>query len=208
MTCRSLILFSFAAALLVAGCSDDTTQTSTVSVRTNPEADFSRFETFSVVTKDLVDPPDLDPDQEAFNDYVNGLIIDAMQAEPVCLTYIPADSVTDENEPDLWAANGLARTVDGGYYYECCGGYYWGYWGWYWDPCAYWCPEYVEYEVGNMLIPVGRRPAASGADPIAVFGGLAQSITGTGPDSRTKAREGVEAIFQQWPEKRTCPTSP
>lgn len=194
-----------ASTLLVASCADDTVQTGSVTVRSNPAVDFTQFQTFSVVTEDLVDPPDLDEDQQAFNDYVNGLIVEAMQAEPVCLTFIPPDEVTEQNEPDLWAANGLGRTTEGGYYYECCGGYWWGYWGWYWDPCAYWCPEYVEYEVGNLLIPVGRAPEAPGADPVAVFGGLAQSILGTEDELQSKARQAVELIFQQWPDQRTCP---
>ena len=116
-------------------------------------------------------------------------------------------TVTEQMQPDLWAANGLGRTTEGGYYYECCGGYWWGYWGWYWDPCAYWCPQYVEYEVGNLLIPVGRAPAASGEEPVAVFGGLAQSILNTGPDIETKVRQAVQEIFQQWPDKRPCPPS-
>lgn len=191
-------------ALIVSSCGDDSDSIS-ITVRSNPDVDFTQFETFSVVTEDLVEPPDLDEDQMVFNDMVNDLIVEAMQAEPVCLTFIPPGAVTEENQPDLWAANGLGRTTEGGYYYECCGGYWWGYWGWYWDPCAYWCPEYVEYDVGNLLIPVGRAPEASGADPVAVFAGLAQSIEGTGPDVETKVRDAVQEIFERWPDKRTCP---
>lgn len=207
MAYHSLRIFFVAAVLSAAGCADDV-QTSTVTVEFDENVDFTQFQTFSVVTADLVNPPDLEPDQEAFNDLVNDLIVDAMQAEPVCMRFIPPQDVTDQEQPDLWAANGLGRSTEGGYYYECCGGYWWGYWGWYWDPCAYWCPAYVEYEVGSLLIPVGRSPAASGGEPVALFAGLAQSILDTGPDVETKVRQAVEDVFAQWPDKRTCSAAP
>jgi hypothetical protein len=185
-------------------------QTGSITVRSDDTVDFTQFETFSVITSDIVPPedlPDIGEDEMAFNDMVNGLIVEAMQAPPVCLTLIDPEDVTDDNQPDLWAANGLARTTDGGYYYECVGGWWWGYWGWYWDSCAYWYPVYVEYDVGNMLIPVGPPPG-EGEEPAPIFAGLAQSIVGTGPDAQTKAREAVRAIFQQWPDPRTCPQLP
>lgn len=184
-------------------------QTGSVDVQWDQDAIaiFEAAQTFSVVTEDIVPPenlPDLDKDQMAFNDMVNGLIIEAMQKEPVCLTLVPTDEVTPENQPDLWAANGLAQTTDGGYYYECVGGWWWGYWGWYWDSCAYWRPTYVEWDVGSLLIPVGP-PRAQGEAPELIFAGLAQSVLGTGPDVATKVQKAVNAIFQQWPDPRTCP---
>ncbi|KPK11213.1 MAG: hypothetical protein AMJ62_16400 [Myxococcales bacterium SG8_38] len=206
MKTRLLCAFFVAPALLAASCADDS---SSVSVNVKSAGDFTQFQTFSVVTKEMAeenpDFPDLDADQEAFNNSVNNLIIEAMQAEPVCLTFIRPQDVTEQNQPDLWAANGLGRETEGGYYYDCCGGYWWGYWGWYWDPCAYWCPQYVEYDVGSLLIPVASLPAASGEEPDALFLGLAQTIIQTAPDVDTKVREAVDRIFQQWPEKRTCP---
>jgi len=200
-----LVTFS----LVTLSCADSgIVKTGSLTVRSDDTVDFSQFQTFSVITSDIVDPDDLvlDDEQMAFNDMVNGMIVEAMQAEPVCLTLIPADEVTEENQPDLWAANGLARTTDGGYYYECRGGWWWGYWGWYWDPCAYWYPVYVEYNVGNLLIPVGPPPA-EGDDPAPIFAGLAQSIAGTGTDVE-KVRAAVDAIFQQWPVKNSCPQEP
>jgi hypothetical protein len=198
-----------ASSLFALSCATDTVvQTGQIIVHWDHTVDFTQFETFSVVTSDVVPPenlPELDEDQMAFNDMVNGLIIEAMQAEPVCLTLIAPED-TEENPPDLWAANGLARTTDGGYYYECIGGWWWGYWGWYWDPCKWWVPRYVEYDVGNLLIPVGPPPG-EGEDAEPIFAGLAQSVLGTGPDAETKVRAAVEAIFQQWPDKRICPPS-
>jgi hypothetical protein len=169
---------------------------------------FEGAQTFSVITANLVDPPDLDDEQTAFNEMVNEIIIEAMQAEPVCLTLIPPDEAIDENQPDLWAANGLARATEGGYYYECVGGWWWGYWGWYWDSCAYWRPTYVEWDVGSLLVPVGPPPAA-GEEPELIFAGLAQSVLGTSSgDVEAKVRFAVDAIFAQWPDPRTCPQLP
>ena len=130
--------------------------------------------------------PDPEDGQVGFNKMVNDLIIqDAMQKEPVCLTLVDSHGpqVTPENQPDLWAANGLAQTTERRLdYYECVGGWWWGYWGWYWDSCAYWRPTYVEWDVGSLLIPVGPPPA-EGEDPELIFAGLAQSVVGTGPDA-------------------------
>ena len=182
-------------------------QTSSLEVRFDETIDFSQFDTFSVLTADIVPPedlPDLDDEQMAFNDMVNELIIEAMQAEPVCMTLIEPEDVTDENQPDLWAANGLGQSTDGGYYYQCVGGWWWGYWGWYWDACATWYPVYVEYDVGSLLIPVGPPPGQD-EEAAPIFAGLAQSVLATGPDVETKVREAVRAIFQQWPVRRPCP---
>ena len=195
--------------LLGLGCANTgVVQTGSLDVQWDPAklGEFKAAQTFSVLTADIVPPenlPDLDDEQMAFNDMVNGMIIEAMQAEPVCLTFIPPDQVTDENQPDLWAANGLARTTEGGYYYECVGGWWWGYWGWYWDSCAFWRPVYVEYDVGSLLIPVGPPPAAN-ETPEMIFAGLAQKVVGTGSGVETEVRRAVDAIFQQWPDKRIC----
>ena len=205
-----LLIVSSLFGLVGLGCSNTgVVQTGSIEVQWDMDkiGEFKAAQTFSVLTADIVPPenlPDLDDEQMAFNDMVNDLIIEAMQAEPVCLTLIPTDEVTDENQPDLWAANGLARATEGGYYYECVGGWWWGYWGWYWDSCAYWRPTYVEYDVGSLLIPVGPPPAAN-EEPELIFAGLAQSVVGTGADTETKVRFAVEEIFKQWPDQRTCP---
>ena len=198
-------------ALLAFGCANDSVvQTGTIDVKVADNVDFTEFRTFSVVTSDLVETPpeipELGEEQQAFNRQVNQLIIDAMRAEPVCLEYIPADEVTEENQPDLWAANGLGRSSDDGYVYECCGGWWWGYWGWYWDPCAYWCPVYVEYEVVSLVVPVGLPPSGdfSPDTPQIVFAGLAQALLGTGTPTTEQINIAIDEIFSQWPDPRTC----
>jgi hypothetical protein len=204
---RSIPLFALVlSCLALFGCEDDV-QTATVQVEFNDDVDFTRFETFSVVTEDLVDPPEdlpgLTEDQQAFNRRVNELIIEAMESEPVCLEYIPTDQASAENPPDLWAANGLARSNGDGYVYDCCGGWWWGYWGWYWNSCAYLCPTYVEWEVGSLFVPVGFTPE-QGEQPGAVFAGLVRALAESETPTDEQLRTAVNAIFQQWPDKRAC----
>lgn len=209
LRCCSFVLIAVSS-LFVLSCADSTAvQTGSVEVQWNRDniADFQSAQTFSVVTSDIVPDealPELDDEQMAFNDMVNDLIVEAMQAEPVCLTFLDPQDVTDEIQPDLWAANGVSRETNGGYVYECVGGWWWGYWGWYWDSCAYWVPTYVEYDVGSLLIPVGLPPVGEDS-PHLIFAGLAQSVLGTGADTQTKVRTAIDLIFQQWPDPRTCP---
>jgi len=206
---RSSLILLLIASLFSLSCNQAVIQTGTPEVKFDETVDFTQFQTFSVVTSDIVPPedvPQLDDEQVAFNDMVNTLIIQAMQAEPVCLTFVPPGDVTAENQPDLWAANGLGRSEQGGYYYQCVGGWWWGYWGWYWDPCASWYPVYVEYQVGSLLIPVGPPPVGN-ADPTPIFVGLAQSVVGTGPTPESKIQTAVQQIFAQWPDPRSCPSN-
>ncbi len=198
-------------ALLALSCANDSVvQTGTIDVKVADNVDFTKFQTFSVVTSDIVETPpelpELGEDQQAFNDRVNQLIVQAMQAEPVCLQYIPPEQVTEENQPDLWAANGLGRSSDDGYVYGCCGGWWWGYWGWYWNPCAYWCPVYVEYEVGSLLVPVGLPPTgdASLDEPEIVYAGLAQALVDAGTPTNEQISYAITEIFAQWPDPRQC----
>ncbi len=202
---RLTLVTLLASSLVTLGCSDDTVQTSQLIVRANPDVDFSQFETFTVVTAELApDAPQPGEDEKFFDDLVNELIMEAMTSEPVCLTFIPPDEVTEENQPDLYAANGLARSEDEGVIWECVGGWWWGYWGWFWDSCLWLSPVPVEWEVGSLLVPVGPPPSED-EEAKPVFTGLAESIVGTGPDVETQVTAAVQAIFQQWPVDNSCP---
>jgi hypothetical protein len=204
----SPVVLLVASSLLALSCGDSgVVQTGQIVVEYDRTFDFSQLETFSVVTSDVAPPgtPEPGPDELFFNNLVNELIIEAMTSEPVCMEFIPAAEVTDATQPDVWAANGLAKTTGEGTVWQCVGGWWWGWWGWQWDPCRWVTPVPVEFDVGNLFIPVGPAPV-EGEDPAAIFAGLAQSVAGTGPDVETKVRAAVEAIFAQWPDRRTCPT--
>ena len=64
-----VIAFSF----LALSCADTVVQTGSIEVKWDPaEIEvFQAAQTFGVLTSDLVDPPELDPEQMAFNDMVN-----------------------------------------------------------------------------------------------------------------------------------------
>jgi hypothetical protein len=201
---HSALLLFIACGTTFLGCGS-AVETGEIVVNYDETVDFSQFETFTVLTPELVpDAPEPGEDEEIFNELVNDLIIDAMTAPPVCMTFIPPEEVTETNQPDLFAGNGLSRTTDQGVVWRCVGGWWWGFWGWFWDPCAWLAPVPVEFEVGSLLIPVGPRPA-EGEDPEPVFTGLGQSVLGTGPSIEVKVRNAVQAIFAQWPEPRSCP---
>ncbi|MGB8224880.1 MAG: DUF4136 domain-containing protein [Polyangiales bacterium] len=180
------------------------TRTGEINVEFDEDADFSQFETFTVLTPELVpDAEELGVDAKLFNEAVNTLIIDAMTAPPVCLTFIPPERVTDSNQPDLFAGNGLSRTTDQGTVWRCVGGWWWGTWGWFWDPCLWRTPVTVEFDVGSLYLPVGPRPAA-GEDAKPIFNGTARKLLDTGTSIDDKVRTAVREIFQRWPERRTC----
>jgi hypothetical protein len=199
----SALLFLAACGATLCACGS-AVETGEIVVNYDHTVDFSQFETFTVLTPELVpNAPEPGEDEEIFNEMVNDLIIAAMTAPPVCMTFIPPEEVTEANQPDLFAGNGLSRTKDEGVVWQCVGGWWWGVWGWFWDPCAWLAPVPVEFEVGSLLIPVGPRPA-EGEEPEPVFTGLGQSVLGRGTSIDVKVRNAVSAIFAQWPVQRSC----
>jgi hypothetical protein len=90
---RSLV-FVVASSLALIGCggANDTAEV-VVNVNYDSRVDFSQFETFAVLTPELVpDAPEPGDDEEIFNDLVNDLIVEAMTSEPVCMTFIPPET--------------------------------------------------------------------------------------------------------------------
>lgn len=191
--------------LVALSCANDTVvRTGEIIVRSDPDALFESYQTFSVLTADIVpDPPEIDEDQQLFNDQVNAMIIDAMTKEPVCLEFIDPEDVDENNVPDVFAGNGLAVNTEEGVWWQCMGGWWWGWWGWYWDPCKWIVPVPVDWDVGTMLIPVGPPPA-DGEDAKPVFAGIAEALLSPGPIDEDAVRAAVDYIFQQWPDKREC----
>ncbi|MGB5810296.1 MAG: DUF4136 domain-containing protein [Polyangiales bacterium] len=196
--------------LALVSCNDSGIQTDTVEVTWDRTVDFTQFQTFSVVTQEIIEnnpdfppPPELPDDAVAAIEQINALIIQAMGPSGLGYTYIPPEQVTQENQPDLWAGNIGAVGEEQGVVWECVGGWWWGYWGWYWDPCAWQYPRNVDLDVGSLLIPV----AATALGEV-IFGGLAQGIDYVGADNEERIRNAVAAIFVQWPSEQTGSTSP
>ncbi|MGB8331309.1 MAG: DUF4136 domain-containing protein [Polyangiales bacterium] len=200
---RSSLIILMLSCVTVFGCGS-VSKIGEISVYYDENTDFSQFETFTVLTPELVpDGRDPEDDEELFNDRVNDLIVEAMTAEPVCMRFIPPEEVTDANEPDLYAANGLTRSTEEGVTWQCVGGWWWGAWGRFWDPCRWRTQVPVQLEVGSLYLPVGPRPE-QGEDPTPVFTGTARALLGTGSNVDEKVRTAVRAIFEQWPHPRTC----
>ncbi|MGB8224579.1 MAG: hypothetical protein WCF10_18440, partial [Polyangiales bacterium] len=132
---RSPLVILIPLCLSVFGCGG-VSRVAEITVDYDETTDFSQFETFTVLTPELV-PEVREPatDEALFNDLVNDLIIEAMTSTPVCMTFIPPEEVTDTNQPDLFAANGLSRATEEGVVWQCVGGWWWGAWGRFWDPC-------------------------------------------------------------------------
>ena len=160
-----------------------------VTVRWHESANFTQFRTFGIVTEEQAGEPqpDIPEDVAAFNDFVNELIRD---------NFIEL-GLTESDDPDVWAGNVAWIGEEEGVVWVCVPGYWWGYWGWYWDPCKWEYPEFVTYEVGTLLIPVGQ---ASTEEP--VFVGAAKGVE---PSVNTRARVelAVDAIFARWPSNQT-----
>ena len=199
------LLTMLIASVAVLSCANDNTvATGQLIVEFDPTVDFSQIETFSIVTQEVAPPdaPEPSDDEVVFNNQINELIIEAMTSSPVCMEYIPREEAADR-APDVWAANGVARTTGEGTVWQCQGGWWWGWYGWWWDPCAWLVPVPVEFDVGNLFVPVGPAPE-EGVDTEMIFAGLAQSVA-TGQDVETKVAQAIQAIFAQWPVQRTCP---
>jgi len=188
----------------VLACGSGVTRTGEISVEVDENVDFSQFQTFSVLTPELVPEADeLELEAKLFNEAVNDLIVEAMTAPPVCMTFIPPEQVTETNQPDLFAGNGLSRATGEGTQWQCVGGWWWGGWGWFWNPCLWRTPVTVEFEVGSLYVPVGPRPA-EGEDAEPIFKGTARALVGTGTNVDDKVQTAVRVFFEQWPEQRTC----
>ncbi len=205
LRCTGVALL-MAFSLVVLGCGDEGAQTGSLKVDWDRTVDFTQFQTFSVVTRQIIEsnpdvpqpPPNLPADAEAAIAQINALIIEAMGPTGLGYEYIPPDQVTSENQPDLWAGNIGAVTEEQGVIYECNGGWWWGYWGWYWDPCAWVVPRIIEFDVGSLLIPVG-----SSATQEPIFWGLARGIDYAGANNEERVRNAMSAIFAQWPSDQT-----
>ena len=198
------LVVGVAASVLLTSCGGSVSQLGEITVEFDEDVDFSEFETFTVLTEELVPEADwLDTEAKLFTEEVNQLIVDAMTGPPACMTFIPPEQVAAGEEPDLFAGNGLTRTTREGTQWRCVGGWWWGTWGWFWDPCLWRTPVTVEFEVGSLYLPVGPRPDED-ADPEPVFIGIGRRLLDGNLDVETEVARAVRTVFERWPVRRTC----
>jgi hypothetical protein len=181
-------------------CNDDTPDDKVIT-RVKPGVDFADYETFRINDElkegDLVDAgvdPDNIPDDIRLNiDTANDQARIELEARGLT-------EVGDNDDADLVIVS-LGSTEDkGGYYWECVPGYWWGYWGWAWDTCAWLEPVYVNYKIGTMALGL--------ADPSkedVVFGGLLQGIADGSNNVEDRIRNGVHTMFKDYPVPPTTP---
>jgi len=176
--------------LMMFGCSDDDGPSGEVRVEWDQQANFTQFQTFGIVTSvqaGFDGLPNAPEEVVAFNDYVNQQI--RLQLQSLGLT----ESAT----PDVWVGNLAWLNEQSSIVYECVPGDWWGYWGWYWEPCDWVYPTIVDYEVGSLLITVGEA-----ATQTPVFIGLARGVEPR-EDTPDRVDAAVADIFSQWPVEQT-----
>ena len=146
--------------------------------------DFSLYQTFGFV--------DFPEDQlEDAPEYIvnnNNRIQNAVTDELIEL------GLTEAEDPDLLVTSLAYTEQDSAYVYDCTSAVYW--WGdtLGYSNCAWVDVDYVEYDVGTILI-LGGDPS----EEIIVFTGVMQGIVDSSSDSQARIDEGLDYIFGQWP---------
>lgn len=181
-----LVRFAIAAAVLLAGSCADPGYNDYIATRVDPAVDFTQYHTFALSTAPM--PPGT-PANVAVN-----IATAQQEAREQLLAYGLTEVDGATGNPDLVVFSLGATQQSGGYVWSCVPGYWWGYWGWVWDPCAWLEPIYVTYATGSLVVGT--------ADPKlkkVVFGGIAQGeITGTGNPTQ-RIQEDVARIFAAFP---------
>jgi hypothetical protein len=183
-------------ALAAYACDDDEGPADAVYARAKHGVDFSQYKTFHVdeeLTQD--DLADAGVDVEDFPDDIK-YNIDAANAQArVELQTLGLTEADSESDADLIVATMGSTKSQDAIYWECVPGYWWGYYGWYWDSCAWLDPEYVEFAVGSLVLGLGDPEMKD-----IVFGGLLQGVVTGGGDATERIRAGVHEMFLQYPK--------
>jgi hypothetical protein len=159
--------------------------------------DFSEYKTFHVddelTQEDLadagVDIEDFPEDVKANIDVANDQARLELEAQGL-------EEVGEDEEPDLIIASLGSTKEQDAIYWDCVPGSWWGYWGWYWDDCAWIDPDYVQYTIGSVVLGVSDPEMKK-----IVFGGLLRGlVTGSG-DAEPRIRSGVHELFKSYPDQ-------
>jgi hypothetical protein len=176
-------------------CNDYETPVDQVVSRAKPGIDFTQYHTFLIedelTYQDLADAgynPDNIPGTVRLNiDVANDQA--RIELERIGLTEAAKGAPAD------LSIVSLASTRDqDAIYWECVPGNWWGYWGWYWDTCAWLQPIYVEYTTGTVAVGL-----ADPKEEDVVFGGVMRGIADGTANVDKRIRDGVHVIFEQYP---------
>ena len=176
--------------MLSSGCSDDEPEAQDIVATTaSPSADFTSYHTFALApSKDSAAIP---ADVATNLVLVNEAIVEELEDHGL-------QQVDPGDDPDLIAFNLATSDTEGGYYWDCVDGYWWGYWGVTWTPCEWLAPVYTEYTAGTIALGL--------ADPDlrqVVFGGLIRGVADYTVDAEERIDDDVELIFESYPATQT-----
>jgi hypothetical protein len=174
------------------GCNDDEDRPDDyVNTWASSNGDFKNYKTFAFWGPEdypmSMDVPEIPEDVKKDLTIVN----DATRTE---LTMLGLTEVKADENPDVFAFS-LASTEDeNAIYWECVPGNWWGYWGWYWDSCAWLQPIYVDYSVGTVIVGLNDPKKEQ-----VVFGGLIQGIVYGDDSAQERIDDGVAKVFDEYP---------
>jgi len=177
-------------------CDDDDLPEDEVYVYVKKSVDFGDYKTFYIddeLTQD--DLADAGVDVEDFPEDLRLNIDSANDQARIELEKLGLDEVGEDESPDLVVASLFSTKDEDAIYWECVPGNWWGYWGWYWDSCAWLDPEYVQYTIGSMVLGLSDPEMED-----IVFGGLLRGLAGTG-NADERIRFGVNEMFDSYPEQ-------
>jgi Domain of unknown function (DUF4136) len=192
------ILYAFL--LITAGgcdCNDDGPDDQ-VTARAKPGVDFSEYHTFRIkddVSKDELEDAGIDIDPDKIPENVKLNIDIANDQARIELETIGLTEVDEDEDADLVIFSMGSTKDQDAIYWECVPGYWWGYWGWVWDNCAWLEPYYVNYTIGSVLLGLGDPEMQD-----VVFSGLVQGVEDNSGEAEERIRSGVHEMFKQYPE--------
>jgi hypothetical protein len=186
----------YAFLLLSAGscdCGEDDSNDPVI-VKAREGVDFAAYQTFHIAEVPSPLPPDAGAIGTEIPANVRLNISSANDQARIELEALGLTVAAPGIAADLEVASLGSASSESGYYWECVPGYWWGYWGWVWDPCAWTVPVPVSYAVGSVMVVLSDPKLQQ-----AVFGGLVQGVADGEGDANARIRDGVHRMFQAYP---------
>jgi hypothetical protein len=159
-----------------------------VSARADPTVDLTRYSTFAVV------PPESYPTTLPADVRTN--LDQAVAAGATELRERGMVQVGANENPNLYLFTLTKTAEQSAIYWECAGGYYYGYWSWYWNPCTWITTVNVDYTVGTLIVGL-----TDPAQEKVVFGGAMVGVLECSDDLTGRIQRGIESVFASYPSK-------
>lgn len=185
-------------ALFLFSCGDDSTQVNVTS-RQNPNVNLNNYRTFALSTIDQLPTSiaaQIPSNVQANLDYIQALVRNELTARG--LTEVSLGGNPSEVVQVLsWTEQDTAVQ------YTCVPGAWWyGYWYYAWDPCAWLSPELVSLAAGAVIVAL-----ADPANQLVTYGG---TLTGTSidaslEDERSAFEDGINRMFDAYPSLSPTP---